>query len=428
MKRHLKEINFYYGTFTVNDILLIVRHLLSRMIGKEDIIDGQFIKNFEEEFARYIGLNSAFTFGKGRMALYAVLKAIGISKGDEVILPGFTCVVVPNAIVYCGAKPCYVDIDSSTYNIDISKIEEKITPKTKAIIAQHTFGLSADMDKLIKIAEKYKLKVIEDCAAALGAEYKGKKVGSFGDAAIFSLEITKGITSGWGGIAGTNNVDIMTKLELEQKKSRFLERKILNKIVAQIFLSYFFYHPLNYWIGKYIISALIKAGFFIRSITDEERLADRPPDYPFKFSNIQARIALNQLKNIKKYNKMRAQIAKIFSSLFESEGFKINRFNESTYKHVWLRYPFTVKDRRRAIKFYKRHQIELGQWFNSVIHPNESPLKKLYYVTGSCPNAETISARCVNLPTHWRLSKGDIKRIVRVTQKFIQKENNETEF
>ncbi|MFN6946977.1 MAG: DegT/DnrJ/EryC1/StrS family aminotransferase, partial [Cytophagaceae bacterium] len=114
-----------------------------------------------------------------------------ISQGDEVILPGFTCIVVPNAIIYLGAKPVYVDINSETFNIDPQLIEENITEKTKAIIAQHTFGIPADMDKILHIANKHNLFVIEDSCHALGSKYKGKYVGSFGDAAFFSSQWSK---------------------------------------------------------------------------------------------------------------------------------------------------------------------------------------------------------------------------------------------
>ncbi|MFH1859640.1 MAG: DegT/DnrJ/EryC1/StrS family aminotransferase [bacterium] len=117
---------------------------------------------------------------------------MGIGEGDEVLVEGFTCVVVPNAVIFAGAKPIYVAPDPKTYNMDINQIETKITPKTKAIIAQHTFGLPADMDLILDISRKHNLMVIEDCAPAMGATYKGKKVGTLGDAAFFSTTVVKG--------------------------------------------------------------------------------------------------------------------------------------------------------------------------------------------------------------------------------------------
>jgi dTDP-4-amino-4,6-dideoxygalactose transaminase len=154
---------------------------------------------------------SPFIFFKGRVALYAILKAMGIKRGDEIILPGFTCVVVPT-IIYLGAKPVYVDIDPLTYNIDPDKIEEKITDKTKVILVQHTFGIPADMGRIAEFAKKYNLYVIEDSCHALGSRYKGREVGSFGDAAFFSSQWSKPVTTGLGGWAVINNEQVQKNM------------------------------------------------------------------------------------------------------------------------------------------------------------------------------------------------------------------------
>ena len=154
-----------------------------------------------------------FYFFKGRVALYAILKSMGITTGDEIILPGFTCVVVANAILYLGARPVYVDIDPSTYNIDAEKIGEKITDKTKAIIAQHTFGIPADMNKITAIAKENSLYVIEDSCHAVGSRYMGREVGTFGDAAFFSSQWSKPLTTGLGGWAVINNGLLLQNME-----------------------------------------------------------------------------------------------------------------------------------------------------------------------------------------------------------------------
>jgi len=132
-----------------------------------------------------------YTFFKGRVALYAILKAMGISSNDEVIVPGFTCVVVPNAIMYALAKPVYVDIDKKDYNIDVDKIEEKITKNTKVIIAQHTFGIPANMDRIVEICKRYKLYLIEDACHALGSTYKGKGAWHNWRCGIFFVPVVK---------------------------------------------------------------------------------------------------------------------------------------------------------------------------------------------------------------------------------------------
>jgi len=200
IRRHLRDISFYPGTITFKEWLGIIYFLLFK--GK-DIVDGKYIKQFEYKLAKYVGVKHAFSFGASRMAFYAILKAMDIKEGDEVILAGYTCVVVPNAIVYCGAKPVYVDINPYTLTIDVQKIAEKITSNTKAILAQHMFDHFCDMEAISEIAEKYNLKVVEDGAHALGAKYNSKKAGNFSDAAFFTIGQAKIIDIWMGGASCT---------------------------------------------------------------------------------------------------------------------------------------------------------------------------------------------------------------------------------
>ncbi len=414
IRKHIREINFYFATLTFRECLGV---LLRSYLNKKNVVRGTLINKFEREFSKYIGVGSAFSFGAGRMAFYAILKAMGIGKDDEIILPGLTCAVVPNAIIYCGAKPVYVDTERETFNIDISKIEEKITPKTKVILAQHTFGLPVDMDRLMAIARKHNLKVIEDCAQTLGAEYKGRKVGTFGDASFFSFEPSKVITTGWGGMAVTNDNSIGQALEEEQKKTKFLNKETTRKIVKQIFFSHLLYHPWNHWWGKFLLMFLYKKGKFWPSVSQEERQGERPQNYPCRLSNIQAMLGLSQLRKLDEINKGRAKTAKRYSQTLRKAGILINEADKNVYHHGWLRYTFTVANRRKAVEFFEKHKIELGEWFNQVIVCTDLPLEKLNYQRGSCPNAEWQAAHNVNLPTHPRLSDKDVKHIIKVIQK-----------
>ncbi len=144
------------------------------------------VAKFEKAFAERIGVSRAFAFWKGRVAMYAILKAMGISEGDEVILPGYTCVMDVNPIKYLGAAPVYVDIEPVTYNMDVALLEEKITPRTKVVIAQHTYGYPVDMDPLMEIASRHGLPVVEDCCLSLGSLYNGKLCGTFGVASYMA--------------------------------------------------------------------------------------------------------------------------------------------------------------------------------------------------------------------------------------------------
>ena len=133
--------------------------------------------------------------------MYAILRALGVSEGDEVILPGYTCVMDVNPIKYLGARPVYVDIEPATYNLDVRLLEKAITPRTKVIIAQHTYGYPCEMDAILSIAGRHGIPVVEDCCLALGSTYKGKLCGTFGLAAYWSFQWNKPFTTGIGGMA-----------------------------------------------------------------------------------------------------------------------------------------------------------------------------------------------------------------------------------
>jgi len=172
---------------------------------------GTYVNRFEEEFAKYCDCKYAVSVCNGTIALHLALLALGIGKGDEVIIPSFTMIASAFAVCYTGAKPVFVDADKDTWNIDVTKIEEKITPRTKAIMPVHIFGKMCDMDVICAIAKKYNLYVVEDAAEAHGATYHGKKAGSFSDIAGFSFFANKNITTGEGGMVVTNNEELYNK-------------------------------------------------------------------------------------------------------------------------------------------------------------------------------------------------------------------------
>src|SRR5918994_617793 len=182
--RHLREVHFYFGTVSAIDVAMALCRV--PFAGARD-----HVREFETRCAELLGLDDAVSFGSGRMALYAILEALGIQSGDEVIIPGFTCVVVPNAIKYRGAKVVFVDIDRSTWNLDVAKVRQAITPKTKAIVVQHTFGVQADLDIMSQLARAHSIFIIEDSAHMLLPESEAIGNRQFSDACFFSFESSK---------------------------------------------------------------------------------------------------------------------------------------------------------------------------------------------------------------------------------------------
>ena len=188
---------------------------ISDVISKTAFVGGTFLASFEKAFANFCNVRNCIGVGNGTDALYLAVRALGIGPGDEVITVANSFIATSEAITAAGAKVVFVDINPATYNIDVTKIEEKVTPRTKAIIPVHLYGQPADMDPILAIAKKYNLKVIEDAAQAHGAEYKGRRIGSIGDVACFSFYPGKNLGAyGDGGAIVTNDDELDEKVRM----------------------------------------------------------------------------------------------------------------------------------------------------------------------------------------------------------------------
>lgn len=208
------------------DIDAVVEVLQSGML-----IQGAKVDELERNICRYLGVRNAIAVSNGTASLHLALVALGIGKGDEVIVPAFSYIATANVVELVGATPIFVDIDIETFNIDINLIEEAITEKTKAILPVHEFGLACDITHILAVAKKHKLFVIEDAACSLGAQENGQFAGTFGDVGSFSFHPRKAITSGEGGMLITNNDRLASKLrilrnhgiEMQGSKMEFVE-------------------------------------------------------------------------------------------------------------------------------------------------------------------------------------------------------------
>ena len=189
--------------------------IILEVVDSGHYILGQQVESLEKEVAAYCGTKHAIAVASGTDALHLALRACGVKPGDEVITSPFTFVATAEAISYCGAKPIFIDIDPKTFNLDPEKIEKALSSKTKAILPVHLYGQACDMQKILEISQKHGLKVIEDAAQALGAEYNSQKVGSFGDAGCFSFFPTKNLGCfGDGGMVTTNNDRVADELKV----------------------------------------------------------------------------------------------------------------------------------------------------------------------------------------------------------------------
>jgi len=358
-------------------------------------------------------------FWKGRVALYAILKAIGIK---EVILPAFTCVVAVNPIIYLGAKPVYVDVDPITYNIDVKMLERenvKTLRKAKAILAQNTFGLSADLDAISEIAKKYDLFVIEDCAHGFGGFYKGKPNGTIADVSFFSTQWNKPFSTGLGGFAVTKNPEIAERLRVMEKT--FIRPSARDEMVLKTLL--FVRGKLAtglYWPAVKTYRWLSKKNLILGSSQGEELESPVMPDgFEKGFSGIQSKRGRKELENFDKILEHRKKIASFYKTILSD--MEIEPPYEPDYAvHTYLKFPLLIKDRMKFFKLAEKEKIELGDWFVSPIHPITKDFERWHYRWGENPVAEKVSRHIVNLPTHSQVTEDYVDRIAQ----FLKKNRN----
>ncbi len=340
-----------------------------------------------------------FLYWKGRVALYAILKAMGIKEDDEIIIPAFTCVVVPNAILYLGAKPVYVDISTTTYNTDINKLEKAVTPKTKVIICQNTFGLSSNIEQIIQIAKRHNAYTIEDCTHGFGGFYNGKPNGSYCDAAFYSTQWNKPFSTGIGGFLVVNNDFLINNVELlETKKIKpsFSDHFILASLIL---FNQYFINRFTYWALVRFYRILSKNNLILGSNQGSEISNIKMPQKYFKdASSVQIKAGIRQLKKIDKVNELRKRNAFAYTQ-FLKENKKIfvdeNFFNN----HLFLKYPVLVKDRELFLRLAEKEKISLGDWFLSPIHPVKDNFEQWGLNPDNFPCANNISKKIINLPT-----------------------------
>ncbi|MBN1645251.1 DegT/DnrJ/EryC1/StrS family aminotransferase [Candidatus Woesearchaeota archaeon] len=262
---------------------------------------GKYVELFEKKFADFCNVKFAVSCVNGTAALHLALESLGITQGDEVIIPDFTFVATANAVRYSRAKPILVDSELDTWNIDVDRIEEKITPKTKAIIPVHIYGHPVNMDQIKKIAKKYSLYVIEDAAQAHGAEYKGKKAGSLGDVGCFSFFANKIITTGEGGMLVTDNEKVANRAK--SLRNHASDTKLFN-------------------VNRYFHEAL---------------------GYNYRMSNIHAAVGLAQMEYAQDLVDARIENAKKYHSLLKDIPGLTLPLCKSWAKNVYWMYSILVK-------------------------------------------------------------------------------------
>lgn len=340
-----------------------IDEVIHRVIDKTSFIMGEEVRRFEEEFALFCKAKYAVGVANGTEALMLALKACGLTIGDEVITVPNTFIATTEAITMIGAKIVFVDVDPDTYNIDVSKIEEKVTTKTKAIIPVHLYGQPADMDPINQIARKYNLKIVEDAAQAHGAEYKGRRIGTLGDIACFSFYPGKNLGAyGDAGAVVTNNEELAQKIAMLRNHGR--TKKYLHQI----------------------------EGFNSR------------------LDALQAAILRVKLRHLEDWNEERREKAKLYNQLLEPFPKIITPKMLDSTVPVYHLYVVRIKNRDGLQNILKTKGISTGIHYPLPLHLQPA-YSYLGCKEGEIPMTERVSKEILSLPMYAELKEEDITYI-----------------
>jgi dTDP-4-amino-4,6-dideoxygalactose transaminase len=380
-------------------------------------VNGRATKELEEKFAKDLGVKHAYSFNSGRSSLMAVLNALELENGSEVLLQAFTCNAAANPIIWSGLKPVYVDCNNN-YNIDIDDLKKKITSKSKAVMVQHTFGLPADMDEIAELCRDKKLVLIEDCAHSLGAEFKGKKVGTFGKVSFFSFSRDKIISCVYGGMAATNDEKLAGKIRVFQQNSGYPDSMWIEQQLLHPVLMNWIILPTYSAFGKYLLVILQQLRILSKAIHWKEKRGRKPDYFPRRMPNAMAVLALKQYAKLSRFAEQRRSLADFYYRELADTTLSMPPKASSGSKAAYLRFTIRDKDAREFITKAWGKNLLIGDWYTSPVVPDDTRRDKLLYEAGSCPNAEKLARETFNLPTHINISKIDAQRIVMFLKNF----------
>mgnify|MGYP001158390554 CR=1 FL=1 len=366
--------------------------------------DNSIIKKFETKFASLIGDGECFSYASSRMGFYEILNFLKISSEDEIILVGFTCAVMANAIIKKGAKIKYCDIDINNLGTCSTSIKKLINDKTRVIVAQHSFGIPCEIQEISSIAKKYGIFLIEDCALSLSSKFEGTTLGNFGNAAIFSTDHSKPINTITGGLVYTQNSALKNYLKKISKSYPELSTKNKEYLWQLFIFERNFCNLKNF--GKTQLLSLIYRKFFRSLRQDNNELFDdissKPKQrktYPAKMPTFCALIGLIEIDRWTETSKKRVSYLNKFLRLATSKNLKLpNCYFDNRLKIVPLRLIFFIDISKNNAKKYSKFLDVKSIWFKKPIIGTNEPLINFYYKYGSCQKAEELGRSIINLP------------------------------
>jgi dTDP-4-amino-4,6-dideoxygalactose transaminase len=349
------------------------RRLVRKVLDSKILASGKYVTLFEQSFAKYSGTKFGLASINGTTALHIALLMCGIKPGDKVATTPFSFIATSNSILFCGASPIFVDIDSKTFNMNPFELEEtlKREKNVKAVLIVHLYGSPCDMDAILKLKRKYKFKLIEDSCQAHGAEFRNKRVGSFSDAAAFSFYATKNMTMGEGGIVLTNDAK-------------------LDKYGRQL---------INH--GK------------------KDHLTHVVLGYNYRLTNIAAAIGIAQLEQVESWIVKRITNAQKYNEAFKDLSFLQIPYVSKNCRHVFHQYTVRIfsNDRKKFISYLAKNGVRSEIYYSKVLY-KQPFYKNLGYEFGLCKEAEKAATEVLSLPVHPSLSKADTDKIIKVVKSY----------
>lgn len=353
------------------------------------ITTGPKVAQFEKDLAAYCDAPTALTVTSATAGLFLALRALDLKEGDEVITTPMTFVCTANVIVQAGGRPVFVDIEEGTYNMDVSKLEAAITPRTRAVVPVHFDGLPVDLDPLYEIAKKHHLTVIEDAAHAIGTSYKGRKIGSFGDVQVFSFHPNKNMTSGEGGCMTLRDEGLAKRIKVDRFHG--IDRDAFNRFAKG---------------GSQHYDVIM-------------------PGFKFNMMDLQAAIGIHQLKALDTFIERRRVLAKRYKTLLEGiKGLALPQTPPYDHEHAWHQFAVTVHpeeagmDRDQFMDALKEHNVGTGLQFLPV-HLFTFYREAYGTKPGDFPIAEKVGRNIVSLPLFPAMTDEDQSRVVKAIRKVL---------
>lgn len=392
-------------SYFTNDQIVQIKNVLESTGQQQSVNDV-----YEMKFSALIGTGQSISFAAGRMAFYVLMRALGIGKGDEVILPGFTCSVMANAILRLGAIPIFANIDPETFGSSAKETEKKITNKTKLIVAQHSFGIPCKIDEIVELGKREGVFVLEDSTLALDSSLKGIKVGDWGNAAIFSMEHSKPLNTLIGGVLYTRDKTLFNKIKGISASLPDLDKDHQYRLYSQFLFERKYYVPTKYRCSFFtnIVRAVFnklrsgkKRAIYLYEDFSRNTSGAQSYPYPAKLPSFLAQIGLFELERWPKEREQRQKILKQYIEILENSkmaAYLPTVYNDKDLKIIPFRFVFTHPDAGRIKRMMSKNIFTDQILFNAPIVCCPDGPESLGYRSGECQSSERVCSEIVNWP------------------------------